>query len=407
METHPVRVLIFDVKSPPERFLERLFYGLSDFIECYIGFETSPPKGLPENIKGFIAPSWQHTPIFKFSFLCARISACLVFYPKTTIKILSALRQNGILCLYQVYIVLPYIPYLSKGVDWLYFPWNSTSVKFRTLLKMGYSSLISCRGAQINVAAHNPRRRQFYEDAIQSLRLASHIHCVSSHIKTNLEQQDKIPANISVIRPAVNTEKFNISPFKQPFDPKAISSTNPFRIVSVGSLIWRKGFGFLVDAVLQLHQQHSNVSLQILGEGPERERLQHTIREFHLEQVVSLPGKVSERNVLEALHASHLFVSASWSEGISNAVLEAMAVGLPVISTDVGGMRELIQHRQNGLLVSPGDCSGLCSKIKSIAESESLYNKLVKSGRTTVEKNFQLNRQVEEFLQIFQKKKSV
>lgn len=130
---------------------------------------------------------------------------------------------------------------------------------------------------------------------------------------------------------------------------------NIFSIVSVGRLEPQKNMQLLIDAFAEFHKKYPDSELTIYGEGSERNNLQLLIEKLSLDGVVNLPG--NKQNILELIANDNVFVLSSDYEGMSNALMEAMAVGLPCISTDcpIGGSAELISDHENGILVPVGD----------------------------------------------------
>jgi glycosyltransferase involved in cell wall biosynthesis len=162
-------------------------------------------------------------------------------------------------------------------------------------------------------------------------------------------------------------------------------------IVSVGRLNEQKNQKLLIDAFVEVHKIHPEYGLTIWGEGPERNKLEKIIRDYGLSESVFLPG--TQKNLVNELYKKSVFVLCSDFEGMPNALMEAMALGLPCISTDCpcGGPRELIENGVNGLLISVGskqqliqamltvinctiDVKSLCNKAFKIREKYSIDN---------------------------------
>ena len=131
------------------------------------------------------------------------------------------------------------------------------------------------------------------------------------------------------------------------------------RIVSVGRLDANKNHEMIIRAFANLAPRYPEYTLTVYGEGELRGHLQNLINSLGLEEKATLPGIIPD--VADKIEKAALFVLTSYSEGISNALIEAMALGLPVIATDVpsGGTVELIRHNENGLIIPPGDQQAL------------------------------------------------
>ena len=133
------------------------------------------------------------------------------------------------------------------------------------------------------------------------------------------------------------------------------------KIVSVGRLTAQKNQQMLIDAFAKIASLFPKYTLEIYGEGELRSALQMQIDRLNLQDRVSMPGNVL--NIHERIMDAALFVLPSDYEGLSNALLEAMMMGLPCISTDCAGSDEYIRHGQNGLLVSVGDTEELSAAM--------------------------------------------
>ena len=138
------------------------------------------------------------------------------------------------------------------------------------------------------------------------------------------------------------------------------------RIVSVGRLDANKNHEMMIRAFAGLAGRYPEYTLTIYGEGELREHLQKLIASLGLEEKVFLPGVVPD--VAERIEKAALFLLVSYSEGVSNALIEALALGLPVIATDVpsGGTQELIRHGGNGLIIPPGDEEALKAAMERL-----------------------------------------
>lgn len=149
-------------------------------------------------------------------------------------------------------------------------------------------------------------------------------------------------------------------------------------IVSVGRLVPWKGFDTLIEAVAKLDDVH----LYILGDGPDREVLVQKAAD--LKAPVTFLGKVDHSTVLQYLASAKVFVLNTAYEGFSHLLLEAMAMGVPIITTPVGGNVELITDGENGLFVPQGDVSAIVGAIKKIISDNTLAQRLLVAGKQRV-----------------------
>jgi glycosyltransferase involved in cell wall biosynthesis len=165
------------------------------------------------------------------------------------------------------------------------------------------------------------------------------------------------------------------------------------RLVSVARLRPEKGHEELVAAFAIVARAFRDTTLTIVGDGPLRERLETQIAAHGLTGRARIVG---HRDDVPALLREHdLFVLASRSEAFPNAVLEAMATGLPVVATGVGGIPELVEHAVNGLLVAPGQAEVLAGAIAGLLTRPSFARALGRRARADVEARYSFHRMVQ------------
>ncbi len=191
-------------------------------------------------------------------------------------------------------------------------------------------------------------------------------------------------------------------------DASTYKSTNSQQekqvILSVGQLKMRKGFLQLVEVCKTLRDQNYDVRCEIIGEGPLRRALQDKISEYHLEEEVILHGALPHEKVLEKYRTAILFVMPCIQteegdvDGIPNVLLEAMAMKIPVISTRVSAIPELIVDQKNGILVNPDDHDELFGAITNLLKSPGKRVGLGEGGRQTVVSEFDIEKNIDHFI---------
>jgi glycosyltransferase involved in cell wall biosynthesis len=159
-------------------------------------------------------------------------------------------------------------------------------------------------------------------------------------------------------------------------------------IASVGRLHPVKGFANLLTAMKSIHARFPDVFLWLVGDGEQRTALEAQVRQLGLENVVVFAGM--RRDIPEILTAVDIFTLASHVEGMPNAVLEAMAAGLPVVATQVGGVPEIVVDGQTGLLVPPADVQALARGLLTLIEDAPLRQRFGVAGRQRVFKRFDI-----------------
>jgi glycosyltransferase involved in cell wall biosynthesis len=257
-------------------------------------------------------------------------------------------------------------------------------------------SVISCRGTQINVSPHNPHRVTLRRGLGPTFDRAAAVHCVSEAIREEAVQYGLDRTKAVVIRPAVDPDVFRPAGGRRPPDGR-------FRVVSTGDVIWRKGYEYALMAVRRLVDRGLPVRYDIIGSGRENQRLLYTIQDLELDDHVVWHGRLDPPAVLARLREADAFLLSSLSEGISNAVLEGMACGLPVVTTDVGGMREAVTDGVEGYLVPSRDPDGLAEALEWLWRAPERGRLMGAAGRARVTRDFRLDEQTRAFAELFRR----
>ncbi|UAL53364.1 MULTISPECIES: glycosyltransferase [Metabacillus] len=185
-----------------------------------------------------------------------------------------------------------------------------------------------------------------------------------------------------------------------PFQERRKPADGEFVIISVGRLVQKKGHDILIRAFKSVHETYPNIKLKIIGGGKERANLEALIGELHLTDAVFLLGKMSLFDIAEELKKAHLFCLPSEIaqngdvEGIPNAIKEAMAIGLPVISTRHAGIPELISHLRTGYLIEERNVQQLSDGIESFLRSQETWSDYTHAARHVIEEQFDLKKQL-------------
>jgi len=190
------------------------------------------------------------------------------------------------------------------------------------------------------------------------------------------------------------------------FKPAA-PAAEPLRLLTVGRLIEKKGFRYLIDACHLLRVAGFNFGCQIVGEGPEHSRLQELIDQYNLSDVVRLTGPLTQTELSELLAQSSIFVfpavhdGAGDTDNLPTVLIEAMASHLPVVSTEVAGIPEIVQQNVNGILVPEKDPAQLADAIRTIASDADLLKRFGSASRRVAEEKFALFRTVGQLKRLF------
>jgi glycosyltransferase involved in cell wall biosynthesis len=176
----------------------------------------------------------------------------------------------------------------------------------------------------------------------------------------------------------------------------------PVRIIFAGRLHEQKGLDVLLRAFRQLLDQRPTLELrlQLLGEGPAKEDLVHLSNQLQIAWRVDFLGQTDQ--VYETLRQADIFVLPSRAEGTSNALLEAMACGLPVIVSDIPGNVDVVDGETNGLRFSAGDPASLAKAILTLIDRPESRERLGRAARLTVENRYSLGSVADQYIALYQ-----
>lgn len=184
------------------------------------------------------------------------------------------------------------------------------------------------------------------------------------------------------------------------FRPRPRPDERPLRLLAVGRLVEKKGFDVLLAAAARLSFPFL---LRIVGEGPERDRLEGFIAAARLENQVTLSGAMTHAELPDEYANAHVVIvpsiidSTGDRDGLPNVILEAMASGRPIIASDVSAIGTAITNEETGLLVPPGDPVALAAALERIAHSISLRARIGERARKRAEQDYEVTRCTKRF----------
>ncbi len=170
-------------------------------------------------------------------------------------------------------------------------------------------------------------------------------------------------------------------------------------ILSAGRLVPWKGFRMLIKVMPRLSEVSQLLRLVIVGDGPDGKTLASMVKNLGLERKVYLVGRKSQEELATYMAAADIFVLNSGYEGFSHQILEAMTAGLPIITTAVGGNKEVIRQGENGFMIKYQDEFNLVEAVKSLWQNPELREEFKKEGKKTVER-FNSEKMLEETIKL-------
>lgn len=193
-----------------------------------------------------------------------------------------------------------------------------------------------------------------------------------------------------------------IDPFQYHPNNKRKGEPDIFSIIQIGTLHWKKGQVYLIQAIAKLKERNFKFKLRIVGEGEERASIEAEIKKYHLEDTVEMLGSKTQAEVAELLPTANCYIQSSVSEGIPVAIMEAMACKLPVVATDITGIPELVLNRKTGLLVAPKDINGMADAVYEIYIHPKMACEMGEQGRTRVLEEFDLKKNTKKLVGLFE-----
>jgi colanic acid/amylovoran biosynthesis glycosyltransferase len=381
-EQRIMKIIIFDGSFKTTAFINRLIEGLvSKGVEVFVlGFNEGlkqPLKGVEYVSLGSSASKWK----FMWTSLTwgLRSKSLLETLKRLISGDKSQLKRQNLTAALQ---------YIRPDV--VHVQWVSNISLIEDLLKSKtYKFVLSQRGYQTNVRPFVDKAN--YEYLQHWLPQFSGFHSVSQAIS---KEGDKIYNSPNKIDQVVYT---GLDPSKFEFDSLVVQS-ELLKIISVGRPHWKKGYNYAIKACALLHQKRIDFKYTIVG-AEDNEELLFLINELGLQNNVILTSKLPQQEVFEIMTLSDVFLLPSLEEGIANVAVEAIALGCPVISTNCGGMEELITHNEEGFIIPTRDPEAIANQIIELNEVE--LNPIKLASRKKVEKQHSELKMIEGMIKLY------
>lgn len=239
-----------------------------------------------------------------------------------------------------------------------------------------------------------------------ALRNCFHCTVNSNATKDAVVGVASIP-NVDIIPMGVDLSAF--SPAKKDDSIRKKLGISGEFIFTVGRMAEKKGFKYLIDAMPRILEKLPKAKLVMIGDGPERQRLEQQAKELKLEKSVIFAGKVTHKELENWYPTADVFVLPSIvtkegdTEGLGVVFLEAIASGTPIIGSNVGGIPDIIRHNETGLLVPEKDSNAVAEAIVNVLTDRKLKEKLTKNAMEFVKERFTWDIVADRFAELFRK----
>jgi colanic acid/amylovoran biosynthesis glycosyltransferase len=285
------------------------------------------------------------------------------------------------------YLVYKAIPFLGKPpYDIIHCHFGSNGIYAKNLRKLGIvqGKLVTAfHGYDISLDL-----RKYGDFIYNSLFEAGDLFLpISACWQNRLIQLGCDPQKIKVLRMGIDCRLFQ-------FTPRGINGTRTVQILTIGRFVEKKGIEYGIRAVAVLVSSGYRVKYKIIGDGPLRNSLQRLVEELQVSQHVLFLGWQQQEEVAVELAAADILLAPSVTsrdgdqEGIPVVLMEAMAMGLPVVSTLHSGIPELAQNGISGFLVPERDVDALASTLRYLIDHPEIWPQMGKAGREFVEKHY-------------------
>ena len=359
------------------------------------GFDVMLFVKNPKGGKDFTCPVEVH-PKLKKNLLLRLLQSVIIFgkmmvhAPKATARLIKIERGQGKSAVQAIQSVVVASSILPHQLDWLHFGFATTALQRENIAQaIGAKLAVSFRGYDINqLPILEPEAYNHLWPKVNK------VHSISKYLVEKAHVLG-LPRNtpFQIITPAINSNQFQF----------ATVHRKPLSILLVSRLHWIKGIDYVLQAVALLKENYPNVTLHIIGEGEEYERLVFASYQLQVLDNLVFHGKKPHEEVSEIMQQCEVFVQYSFEEGFCNAVLEAQASGMLCIVSDAEGLQENVLHNQTGWVVPKRQPERLAEKLMEVlALADEEKAAIQKTARQRIEREFTIEKQQREFVEFYQ-----
>lgn len=351
-----MKVLIVDGSQSPPIFIGNLIEALlQNGVEIGLLGKSRTKNFIPHKSSGFTRLISDYPRYGKI-----RLASDLLFLafsrPDAVLRAIRSTSKQGGIFKRRILDIIICAKIFTYNPDIIHFQWAAHVVNYDYFIKKSqYKVVVSLRGMHINVSPKlNSELANRYRELFP---LINKFHAVSDRIGKEAEKYVVKTEKIAVIYSMLPDRFLDL--FKKTTNPVR----KPLSMLSIGRFHWQKGYRYGIEAVYMLRQKGIRVQYTIVAGQDIPEEDLFLVGKFGIGNQVKFVDQVNHQQIPELMAAHSVLLLPSVAEGIANVVLEAMAVGLPVISSDAGGMDEVIVNKQTGWLVPVANSVALSSAI--------------------------------------------
>lgn len=381
------KIAIYSGGIPSTTFVERLIIGLSKSgCEIYLFGSLNKQIGYKGSISSF---AYKNTKFSKAWFLLRYSMLLGLFRSKEKQKldaILKSRNTNSLLDKIKCYPVLWHQP------DVFHVQWAKGTEYWSWVQEFGIKLVLSLRGAHINYSPIADQK--LAESYRRSFPMVDQFHAVSDAISKEAQKYGAASEKINVVYSGLDLKEFK---------GHSNSKNGSLKIISVGRSHWKKGYHYALDACHILKSLNISFSYTIIGAKGYLE-LMYQIKDLGLENHVKLLNSMPIEAVKKEIQESNLLLLPSVEEGIANVVLEAMALRTLVLTSNCGGMEEVIKNDVNGFVFPVRNANALAEQIMKIDRMpDSNIETMLDRARKTIELQHTEGRMVDDMVEVYKK----
>lgn len=387
-----MKIAIFSGVIPSTTFIEHVIKGIAEHHKVYLfGVVDKQTVYKSSNVKQYITPKshWRNLIVSSL-----RVFKLFFKRPKDLFLLLKTIKRYT--SLYDKWIwFTKFLPIVLYRPDVLHLQW-ARDLEFYWFLKTTYDIpiVLSLRGAHIHYTPIiQPSINALYAKLFPNIDA---FHAVSKSMKDAAIGFGAQASRISIIHSPLN------SPLLDSYSPPQ-TKCEPMKVLSVGRFHWVKGYSYALQAMSFLKAKDINCHYTIIAQGDLPEAIVFQLNQLDLNSIVTILPGMPHDQLLETMHAYDALLLPSLNEGIANVVLEAMALGVPVISTDCGGMREVVKPGETGWLVPVRDAEALANAVVDVMQTDAqVLERIVQQAHDFVKAEFAAEDSIGQFLELYE-----
>ena len=395
--------IVSSFPSLSQTFILNQITGLLDLghdVEIFARNNPNEPKKHPDIYKYHLNQRTHYMPHIPHSILKRRLKAIYLIitnFHKSPFNILKLLNipKYGKDTLSLIYTL---IPFLDKSFDVLHCHFGPDGIVGVYLKEIGIKCKVITTFHGYDMSAFiRSNSTGVYKDLFLNGDLFLPI---SDYWKRKLIELGCDMERIIVHRMGIDLNKFK-------YCERKTKNGEPIKILSVGRLVEKKGYEYAIEAIASMAKKRKNIKYVIAGDGPLRARLESLVSRLGIEEYVKLLGEVTQDQILRLYKEADIFILPSVTasdgdqEGIPVVLMEAQAIGLPVISTYHSGIPEVVIDSKSGFLVPEKDVDALADKIEYLIEHPELWPDMGRYGRKFVEERYDIQKLNQRLVKIY------